>query len=36
MAYQVGAFGVVGEVNGDVGATVNEKEAVAVAYLKVA
>lgn len=33
-AYQVGTFGVVGEVNGDVEATVNEMEAVAVPYLE--
>ena len=36
MAYHVGAFVVVGEVNGDVGARVNEKEAAAVVYSKVA
>lgn len=33
-AYQVGTFGVVGEVNGDAEATVNEMEAVAVPYLE--
>lgn len=33
-AYQVGTFGVEGEVNGDAEATVNEMEVVAVPYLE--